>query len=505
LIFETKMFSKDLEGALCSYLLVWANSILTIADIISNSSKSSDQNNAFNDLRQQVQNVANGPSSARFSSKEWLVILETLFDFAEKQKTAFNKGSKTAKSTAQNMLSASARALRAVLDVATNSLSLKAAKFVIENICLILTTETGIFDVLSSDYIRCLRIVLEHQPHVEHLRATWTEVLAFCVKTLDHYQEPFLDQNSPQLASTGRSSVRSTFVGSVSGSMRPQPRIEVDELVSCVRQLCRAPNVPILDHAKTTVAPLLQYFNLTASFGRSHYEAMSAINLITARTITSDVALTVWITKQVLPCIVSMWSMKSLQLRYEMLSFLVLTRVHVAREISTGEDQDFTNSIESLIETFRADYSHRRGRDQIHLEDLALTMSSHLDQDIPGGFAMGLQPGNADAEAHWTIVWFIAFCSIMIDRRNRLASVEVSPSHQRAKRARVSTHLDDLLHWSSSSTNAEQTSNLQILSFAVVVGPISTDHLSRIIALALDCSSGSNPTISSWALILLVK
>jgi hypothetical protein len=485
--------------------------LTTTVDDVSGASTIGERTRTLDDLKRYFQK--NGSSSSSLDNlddKNWNTVFNTLFDIVAADRASYLKTSaKTTRTTLSSKLGDLARAIRAIGEIAVSRIKIRAVKNIIKHIIDTLPTTTGIIDALGLDYLKLMRRVLEGQQHVEHLgETTWRLALEFCVVSLDHFQEPMADDNASYSRGTVRSSNTSSLLGSMDRpSKAPSSRLETDELVACIKCLHLASNSNGLNLADATINSLIEYLELITSYGRAHLDALMALNLILERISQSNVDLTTNTVKRLLPVLSSLWAFKSSQLRDEILRFLILTRLHVVKEFEGDVDDAFKTGVDNFIATLREDFSQRSSKDQLHLDDLVLKFTSQYSLSrLPAAYGLGLRASNSRAESDWTGIYFLSFYSMLMDQnRSKIQQSERANELNGSKRVRISTYADDFMRSCSSATTRTQVCMLELMTFRVTMEAIAVDDLEDIMAFATDYSSGSNPSVASWAYLLLAQ
>lgn len=393
------------------------------------------------------------------------------------------------------------------MEIVSSKIETKAVKNILENILKTITTSSTLFEPAVNELLKALKCVLQRQSHVEHLHGiTWRQVLSFCVETLSLFLEALPESTAMTTnGSTMRSSNASFRHGSIDRTSKSQLTThQVDDLVACIRYLYTASNGDFQILSERSIDTLTTYLELVTSYGRSHVDALSAINLILERLSHSCVQLTVDTVKRLMPVLCALWAYKSSQLRDEILKFLVITRLHVGH--NQGEiDEDFKSHVSNFIMILRDDYSQRSSREQLHMDDLnliVLPVDSKLR--LPAAYGLTIKAQNFKAESNWTGIYFIAFYSMFMDDLAAKSQLTINETHG-GKRARLSTHLEDFMRSCHTSTPQAQICFLQIMAFRVTMQPLSADQLETIISFAMDFSSGSNSSVASWAYLLLAQ
>jgi ataxia telangiectasia mutated family protein len=448
--------------------------------------------------------VRNNGSS--LEGKVWKLVLDSLFQLANADRPIYLKATK--RSAATSRMSECAKTVLFITEAAVSRVQIGTMKGLFDHIIQILPTSTGLIEPLALNYLKAMRCALEIQSHAEHLRDSWRQLLVFCVDSLDRFLEPIVDEN----ASNSRSTVRSSHTSSVFGSIdRPSKTtlspLETDELVACIKCLHLASNGDVHSLADKSIDSLINYLELTTSYGRAHVDALLALNLILERISRSDIELTTVTAKRLIPILTNLWSFKSSHLRDEILRFLIITRLHIVKAFETDAENEFQASVDNLISTLRDDYSQRPSRDQLHLDDLGLNLTlTHSVLHLPAAYGLNVKSANNKAESNWTGIYFLALYSMLMDQSRSIVHIsERSTKSMGSKRLRLSLYIEDFMRTCSSAIPRTQICMLQILSFRVSMEALSVDKLESIVAFAIDYSSGSNHSVASWAYLLLLQ
>lgn len=118
-----------------------------------------------------------------FKDKTWHNIYETLFQCATVERSAYLRTSQSQKSRATPRLAACGKALRITVTAGVRKVRAKTVKAVVDHILQTLPTPDGPYcPGLALDYVKSLLCILEYQPHVEHFRDLWQDVLDFCLE-----------------------------------------------------------------------------------------------------------------------------------------------------------------------------------------------------------------------------------------------------------------------------------------------------------------------------------
>ncbi|KAL1646059.1 Serine/threonine-protein kinase tel1 [Diplodia intermedia] len=396
-------------------------------------------------------------------------------------------GSKGHVGKVKRMLPALLDCTRFVIEAGVLTIRYKAARSVIHHIMQTLPApSTGYVEPLLASYAKCLRLILEYPPHVEHLSMESGDIVEFCleaVSTLAPNSQPPVGTNrygTPRMtpepsadASTGHFSQRQ------SGSSHAA----VDDLVASIKYLTTAPNAPMLDQTLAIVPTLTSWLSSSRSVALAHVDAFVAINAVLSRTCLDSISSTQHAIRHLLPVLRHHWSSKLTSLKDEMLTTLILCRGHIHRMLrEAGDDvEDLRIDLENLIEAMHAEYVRRVEREQLQLEDIRLRCASEYPYD-ESPFSLPvfrLRPGNARSEHYWTVLFFV------VDLANALQS----------------SRSQDYLRQLSSPQPSEKIFALQVIAFIVQQVRLAAEDVRLVLEKLTSRLSDGNPAISSWAML----
>jgi ataxia telangiectasia mutated family protein len=461
---------------------------------------------ALKDIKSLVKTY--GARQANVPRKEWNYLLVDLTRLAAKEQAAYLKQSKGVGIAIQR-LTAYSEALRHVAEACTGTIRAKSVNVLIDHITSMLPSTHGRFDKISVEYIKTLGVVLEYQPHVEHLRKpVWIQVLTFCVQRLKSFQEESSGDSDGGISLPSRSASRLNRATAVAGrSLQPvQPHNEGSELVLCIRHLCRAPNAPVLEGSYATVDVLVEYLSKTSSTGRADIEALSAINSVVTRAISSSIGVVEHVVETLLPHLANLWSLRSATLRDEILTFLNVSLAHITRGVRNDPLSETRECVERIFDVLRDDYSTRLVRDQLRLDDLELGLRQ---ESIPAPFhpdvyGFRLARGNIDGESKWMTMYAMSSFASILDETAGAQQPE-QPDDAPRKRRRVSSQLENLLSSPWSGAASGQLCRLQILAFMITGRALSADQHRAVMDTTIGIIANSSHDMSSWAMLVLAK
>lgn len=443
-----------------------------------------------------------------------VVTLRAKYLSAPKSKSASAKGNKAA-----SALSGCTTAMRMAVEAGVRIIRYKTVRLVLDHILQTLpSTGDGYCEPISSNYIRCLRIILEFQPHVEHLtRKEWKTIVEFCIEgilalspasqpanSLNSNGTPRMQTPDPSAESTARSFMRD------SGQSQRQSagsHALVDDLVSCLRHLASATNAPLLGKAEPILSTLTELLCSPRSLAVAHVDAFAAINAVLSRTNLDSMSSTQQSIQRLLPVMRTFWSMKLTSLKDELLMTLIFCRAHIHRmlQFAAHDVEDLRINLEELVESMHTDYLKRVEREQLQVEDLRLRCSNEYPFDdspfcLP---VFRLKPGNFRSEHSWNSLFFIADLSNVLEsyRSEPKRSSEQDEDRLSSKKRRTSDYLHDYLRQISGPQHSTRLVALQVVNFMVQQARLTTEDIRLALEKLTARLSDGNPAISNWAML----
>jgi ataxia telangiectasia mutated family protein len=415
-------------------------------------------------------------------------------------------------------LEACGKALRTAVTTGVRFIRAKTVKALLDHIVQTLPTPDGnLCEGLSQSYAKCLSVVCEYQPHVEHLRKNWSDVVDFCVDGIALLQDQATQPSS--FHNSNGSSMLRTATFSMTRRSRdgtPQPArnqrpsatsTEIDELILCLHHLTRATNAPVPEKATPILTALIQYLRGSDKIRTSHHFAFAAINSVLSKIGPSSVDSTQTALFELYPLIKELWQSKSTSLRDEMIITLIMTRSHISSILSQPNRVDFALDLENLLETLQADYGRRLERDQLQLSNVHLAWKPYLGRtsflELP---ALQLRGHDAQSESHWSILHLMAYYVHLLDARKKsVGRSEQTRNDDFRKRRRHSYLLDDILRQTSSGLVPSKIFSLQMLSFHSSFNSSSPSEIREILDAIIPMLADQHGPCSSWAMIALAR
>ncbi|GAA5938292.1 hypothetical protein JCM10213_003256 [Rhodosporidiobolus nylandii] len=246
-------------------------------------------------------------------SFSWLAALQTLFHVVLTERNAW-AAKKPPSAAVEKRLDDAAQLVRFCVEKSVQQVSRKTAKAVVNHLTQMIASGGSSSSSSSRDlppyaltYLKALRAVLSHPPHLEHLdEKQWTDVVALCFSGAlgDKIKigQEFADENAMELdddASLPRGALRngtpraagsdedelapsaSTSRGGRGKSRRDEKRtatpVEI-ELLHVLDCAFRAHSAPFLPYAHAILSKFLRFFARFPGETSAHLPALSALN-----------------------------------------------------------------------------------------------------------------------------------------------------------------------------------------------------------------------------------
>ena len=467
---------------------------------------------------------ANSSNRDALNDKGYHQLFETLFRIAHTEKSNYVKGGK-ARIQATSKLAGYASTLRTAVEVGVRTIRHKAVKALIDHITQILPVQEETYcEPLANSYIRALRILLEYQPHAEHLLAReWCALTDFCIDgirshiaSLDESSTStlsFLNGSNRLTGRLSRSATPSTLGTSSNQVLRfsnhstkngspSNIRSTVEELVFCLYYLNYASNAPLLEKAQATVTVLFELLQSPFSLEQAYQAAFATINCVLARTMTEDIELTQHIIGEAIPLIRRHWQTKAMSLKEEMLVTMTYGEFSLPHLSHLDDLQGSRSNLEGLLEAMQIEYSKRAEREQLQIDDLRLVGSYNADETrMPfSNRAFALRSGALKSEQAWAVLEVIAsiFHALYDLPLDVVVTDGLSPPQKRLK---VAKPIDSLLQHMGLSSIAEKLTALQALPFIIEKLIVDGDTVQSTLSCLMSHISGNVTTLANWAML----
>ncbi|KAH7063591.1 hypothetical protein B0J12DRAFT_643289 [Macrophomina phaseolina] len=427
-------------------------------------------------------------------------------------------GSGTRAKTASH-LTACSTAMRMAVEAGARTIRFRTVKSLLDHILETLPNPDGQYcEPIAADYIRCLRILLEFPPHVEHLtRREWNIIVEFCLDGVaalatpsqpanghSSNETPRMQTPDPSAESTARSFARD------SGSSQRHntgSHLLVDNLVGCLRFLASATNAPLMDQASALISTLTDFLCAPRSAAVARVDALVTVNVVLSRTYLDSTSCAQGAIRNLIPVMRTFWSTKLASLRDEMLITLIFSRAHIRCMLheKDADNEDLRIGLENLIEAMHTEYVKRIERDQLQIEDLRLRCSKEYPyEDTPFSLPVfRLKPGNFRSEHSWVLLYFVTdlACALESSRPTVWDSFEPGNTEAPSKKRRRSDYLQDHLRQLSSPQPSTRLSSLHVIAFMVQQVRLTAEEVRFVLEKLISKLSDGNSAISNWAML----
>lgn len=394
--------------------------------------------------------------------------------------------------------------------------------------------EQEFFEGLSQPYVKCLSLICEYQPHVEHLKPrvkdpgtnevvrqplNWQDVVEFCIEGIATRQDQAAPEPSPVPNGNGSSLLRTSTISmsrrsrdvtsqSARSHASSATKSELDDLVICLHHLTRATNAPVPDMAEPILLTLIQYLRASGKGRSSSHFAFATINSVLSRIGPSSIDETHAAILELYPIIKEFWQSRTPILKEQMLITLILTRNHVSSILSLPKHATFAADIENLFEALQADYSRRLERDQLQLNDLHLTCASASQNTsflvLP---SFQLAGRSEPSENQWSVLHLMAYYGHLLDSKKKATHERLDQNGrgEARKRRRPSYMLNDVVRQTTTGINSSRISALQTVSFYASLGHLNSSDIKAILDSVTPVLADQHGPTASWAMVAIVR
>jgi ataxia telangiectasia mutated family protein len=475
------------------------------------SDKVKERSDGLGDLKHILQQNKKSLILDPLSDKEGHKIFEALFRVVSIERSTYNRvNAPKSKAISASRLSACASVLRITIESSLRNLRMKSVYAIVDHIIQTVPEQGhGLWECLGTDYMKCLRILLQHPAHVEHLGENQClDILKFCLQHLDLTES---DGSQLSIRTSHHSTAESMDGGgSHSAPMKTTPnhagklgqsddnKTTIEDAVACLQFLTASTNSPIQPVAEKLLNGLSNYLLLSPQFGSSHQAAFKTINFIVARALCNQSNVVRNCLLEIIPTVRRLWGTKFPGLKDEILVTLTLCMDLLVNISQLSPTESTVESIEGLMDVLLSEYMKRPEKETLQLEDVVFWQGACVEGGQP---AYGPRLGNSKSEHNWTVIWVIARLLSILDDTKASSSNRSSVDKLRNKKPRLSSRIDDIIRTSFSSSGSRRACALQLIPF--LVGRMDTEVkvslLERLTANILD----DNGLLASWTLLAI--
>lgn len=437
----------------------------------------------------------------------------------KKEKAAYSRTSNSnPRNASADRLAAAASAFRAAIRISAPKIRQKTLNAVIDHIldCLPGASGAPYCLPLRNEYLKGLRHILQHRPHLEHLRdSKITGLIELCLSGLSEIaDDQGTDTLSQQQGSANGSMASST---QISRSIQSTPlRIsqktnivrsgselitDIDEIVISLQALSTISRSALLSKSEEIFNCLLIFLSSAAASQMAQLAAFGTINSLLKTAMTEKINVAGEMLEACLPFIARLWQgPKPNALRDEMLLTLLLGIEMLRSESSPEARDDHLQAIENIIESFQLEYSRRKKEDLVQIDDLTFFCTEKVPR--LNFFGMAPRYNNSRSISKWM---FSSLLAALIAILNGAQSTSARGNGIKGadKRRRVARALDDVLRDAVTQGGFERVCALQLVPHMFLASDQTTslfaDRFDEFLNGALD----DNASISSWSMICI--
>lgn len=444
-------------------------------------------------------------------------ILEVLFRIVRTEKPAYARASKpNSRTTAASRLETAAKALKLVVKVSGHRLKHKTVNAVLDHIVDTLpSNDEGFCVPIESHYLTIFRMILEHAPHVEHLRAKqWQTYVDFLLDGINMSMQTSLRDDEDDVLSVSSRQTTTTSSRARTVPFRSQssngPLSEeasagpVAELLVSLNHLTSVTNAPLMSRTTQISDTMLSWIETTQ---RLHEGAFEVLNNIIPLILTENVALATSIFNQVSGPIQRLWNTKTETLKPQMIVTLYYLR-HVYTDDSFEELSIDRSMLDSLITTIWSDLDKSNDlnksidQDLLHIDDLSFVKI----ENPPPLSLRGISPASEGSRitTDWSTFSVLASLIIGLDGRKQISDLNDGSEGPR-KRRKIESPITEVFHRAYNSTGRTRIVTMQLALFIIdQTGGVSSDVSAQIRRLGDFLAEDDLLTIS-WLFILLAR
>lgn len=442
-------------------------------------------------------------------------IFETLFRFIAIEKSTFSKANRAvSKTQAASRLAKCAGVIRTAAEVSLHRIRTKTVIALVNHVIDSLTVPgEGLWESLSADYIKTLRVILQYPPHVEHLsKDVWCNLLEFCLQGLGLTG----DSNSLQMSirrgrsippeefsQSSRSTPHPTSAQSSYPSSKQDSRGSSEDLEVCIQLLVSCPGMPVLENAPKLFHNLSKYLTSLNPMGSAPHAAFTALNTTLSIAILENITLVQDTLCAVIPTIRRYWSTKSVVLKEEMLATLLIGKEILCRRGQTLQPELDIEIIQGIVDRLHSEYVRLPEREALQLDDL--TFSLHNIPTHVGLQFISPNTGVSKAMQNWTILSLIAAFSRLIDDYHSREKRDLAEEKSFNKKQHLLSRIDDILMDASRPTGNSRICALQLIPFIVSEKEPEVGSLSTLLGQLVKNTLDDNVVVASWSIVAIAR
>ncbi|KAM5467426.1 Serine/threonine-protein kinase tel1 [Microsporum audouinii] len=473
-----------------------------------------DRTDGLEDLKHILLQNRRSPRLAFLNDKVYHSIFETLFRFIAIEKSSLSKASRVvSKTQAANRLAKCAGVIRTAAEVSLRQLRTKTVIALVNHVIDSLTVPgEGLWESLSTDYIKTLRVILQYPPHVEHLsKDIWCDLLDFCLQGIGLVKDGNPLQMSirsgrsvppEELSQSNRSSPNPTTTSS-HPPMKQDSRGSSEDFEICIQLLVSCPGMPILGAAPKLFHSLTKYLSSLNPVGSAPHAAFNALNTALSIVIIENVTLAQDILCDLIPIIRRYWATKSVMLKEEMLATLVIGKEVLCRRGQVLRPELDIEIFQNILDRLHLEYIRLPEREILQTDDLNFSLHPVSSQAGIQFISPNLRAPKAIQ--NWTILSLIATFSRFVDeyhsREKRKLEAEVILN----KKQHLLSRTDDIFRDASRAAGMSRICALQLIPFIVSEAEPELGTISILLEQLIKNILDDNIVVASWSIVAIAS
>jgi ataxia telangiectasia mutated family protein len=460
---------------------------------------------------QTLQDLSEGDDDGR----RWLRTMQALFTCVQIDKSAvMKKGLADAAPISIRRLKESAHMVQWTVEKACSYFPHPAFISVFNHLTQSLDDRGYVFEPLAADYLKALRMLLNHRPHMDHLDVEkWTRVTACCFNILlnDSMDRELEDGEAKNLFASDEED------GNTSQRVS---RVLDAEVTSCLQILVMAPNAPLIGPSHLCAHVLDRYASFLLDYpldSTAHLPALQGLNHVLSEMEINESLLLRRFAAKVWPAFLALWSTKSRQLKEQVIiSMHILVPLFVQRS-------EYTEHLSSLQKKLLDEPDQR-----FALQPLALTsieLCSNLKNSAFQYKTLRARRGLSAADSQaWAAIEMTADCTLSLynvkeeaalpepDEAGQRPTKKLKQANGNAGDQSISDVVQVLVDRAGRGARGHDGKSLQLWSLQILLF-VSLRHMrqeirndewiSKALPIITELLSNTDLEIQSWSLLIL--
>ncbi|KAL2011470.1 hypothetical protein VTN00DRAFT_4188 [Thermoascus crustaceus] len=460
------------------------------------SDKLKERTDGLGDLKHILQKNKQSSRLDALSDKACHKIFEALFRFVSVERSIYNRANKSSsKAPSITRLSTCASVLRVAVEASLRNLRTKSVHAVVDHIIQTIPAPgEGLWEPLGSDYMKCLRTLLQYPPHVEHLgECEWQDLVSFCLRNLGHVESggsQLSIRNSHRAPSEGFdvSSSRSTPVRITQSQAGRSGQSDgksntgiVENAAVCLKLLTETSNAPVQRAARKILTGLTDFLISFPHAGNAHQAAFSTINTVILKVLCDQSDLIRGFILDIIPVIRRLWTTKLSALKDEILVTIMLCMDLLANTSRRSPSESLAELVEGLADVLHSEYLKRPEKEILQIDDIIFYRNTC---SLP------------------LVIWVLASLLAVSDDINARLAMPSPADEVPSKKQRFLSRIEDVFRDSFSSSGTRKACALQLIPF-LIRNQISAESKSSLLERLTVNILDDNGSLASWTIVAI--